>query len=77
MLLMVAFASCWKPDGRQTKIVAEIKGEEVDYLQHPVGPSEKLRNSNLYNRSTSARFEMRENDAYNSLSCIDDMRGSF
>ena len=28
---MVAFASCWKPDGRQTKIVAEIKGEEVDY----------------------------------------------
>lgn len=53
---MVAFASCKRwPDGRQTKIVAEIKGEEVDYLQHPVGPSEKLRNSNLYNRSTSAR----------------------
>ena len=74
---MVAFASCKRwPDGRQTKIVAEIKVKGEEALD-TVGPSEKLRNSNLYNRSTSARFEMLENDAYNPLSCIDDMRGSF
>ena len=52
---MVAFASCKRwPDGRQTKIVAEIKVKGEEALD-TVGPSEKLRNSNLYYRSTSAR----------------------